>query len=70
MTPVGAFGTVDGIAADEARDCPDTPIPLVAVTLNVYGAPFVSPVTRQLCVGATDVQVPDAIPFAEYAVTV
>jgi hypothetical protein len=46
------------------------PIPLVAVTLNVYGEPFVSPVISQLCVGATVVQLPDAILFEEYAVTV
>ena len=34
-TVVGASGTVDGVAALEAVDSPDAPIPLVADTLNV-----------------------------------
>ena len=70
VRPVGAFGTVDGVAAGEARDSPDVPIPLVAVTLNVYGEPFVSPVISQFRSGATVTQLPDTILFEEYAVTV
>ena len=35
MTPVGAFGTVEGVAGLEAVDSADVPIELVAVTLNV-----------------------------------
>jgi hypothetical protein len=70
VMPVGAFGTVDGIAASEARDSPDVPIPLVAVTLNVYGEPFVSPVISQSRSGAIVTQLPDTILFEEYAVTV
>ena len=70
VTPVGALGTVDGVAADEAVDWADVPIPLVAVTLNVYGVPFVNPVTTQVSVGATEVQVPAATFPDVYAVTV
>jgi len=35
VTPVGAFGTVDGVAALDAIDAADVPIPFVAGTLNV-----------------------------------
>jgi hypothetical protein len=34
-TFVGALGTVDGVAALDAVDAADVPIPFVAVTLNV-----------------------------------
>jgi hypothetical protein len=40
------------------------PIPFVAVTLNVYGAPLVKPVTLQVTAGATEIQVPRATLFA------
>jgi hypothetical protein len=69
-TAVGAFGTVDGITALEANEANDVPIPFVAVTLNVYGAPFVSPVISQVVAGATEVQVPLATLFESYAVVV
>jgi hypothetical protein len=35
VTPVGAFGTVEGVAALDAVDAADVPITFVAVTLNV-----------------------------------
>ena len=70
VTAVGLSGTVEGVTAADAADAADVPIPLVAVTLNVYGEPFVSPVISQLCVGATVVQLPEATLFDEYAVTV
>ena len=34
-TPVGASGTSDGVAADEAEEAAPVPIPLVAVTVKV-----------------------------------
>jgi hypothetical protein len=35
VTPVGAFGTVDGVAALDAVDDADVPMPFIATTLNV-----------------------------------
>jgi hypothetical protein len=35
VTPVGAPGTVDGVAGAEAADAALVPTPLVAVTVNV-----------------------------------
>jgi hypothetical protein len=58
VTAVGAFGTVDGVAALDAKDWADVPIPLVATTLNVYGVPFVSPVMTQDSATTVDVHVP------------
>lgn len=49
MTPVGAPGTVDGVAGAEAADGDDGPVGAVevwaAVTVKVYGTPLVRPVT-------------------------
>ncbi|MOA19954.1 hypothetical protein D3C78_1403660 [compost metagenome] len=42
---VGACGTVTGVAAADAVDAADSPTSFVAVTVNVYAVPFVSPVT-------------------------
>jgi hypothetical protein len=47
-TDVGAFGTVAGITAVDAADAAEVKSPLFAVALNVYGVPFVNPVTTQL----------------------
>jgi hypothetical protein len=57
-TPVGAVGTVDGVTALDAEDCAEVPIPLVAVTLNVYESPLVNPVTTHVSEGAIAVHVP------------
>jgi hypothetical protein len=46
-TAVGAPGTVDGVAAADAADAALVPTEFVAVTLNVYAVPLVSPVTVQ-----------------------
>jgi hypothetical protein len=35
VTPVGAFGIVDGVTADDAEDAVEVPIAFVAVTLKV-----------------------------------
>ena len=48
VTPVGAPGTVAGVAEFEAVDAVPVPAALVAVTLNVYEVPLLSPVTVQL----------------------
>jgi len=45
---VGAFGAVAGITATDAVDGDEINKPLLAVALNVYGVPFVNPVTTQL----------------------
>jgi hypothetical protein len=47
---IGAFGTVAGITATDAVDGDEINKPLLAVALNVYGVPFISPETTQLVV--------------------
>ena len=44
VTLVGASGIVEGVTELEALDAVLVPIELVAVTVNVYAVPFVSPV--------------------------
>ena len=44
-TPVGAPGTVLGVTAALGSDAGEVPAGLVAVTVNLYEVPFVSPVT-------------------------
>ena len=44
-TPVGAPGTVTGVAPVDAVDSTLLPTVLVACTVNVYKVPFVRPVT-------------------------
>jgi len=60
---VGGLGTVEGVTALDALDAADVPIPFVALTLNVYGEPFVNPVTLQVSVDAFVVHVPCALLF-------
>jgi len=43
--PVGAPGTEDAVMAEDAVEAEPVPTALVALTVNVYEAPFVSPVT-------------------------
>jgi hypothetical protein len=63
LTSVGAiFGS--GITELEAVEAVEVPIALVAVTVNVYEVPFVSPVTT---IGLCD---PDAVAPSGEAVTV
>ena len=45
VAPVGAFGTVRGVTELEAALAPPTPMEFVAVAVNVYDCPLVSPVT-------------------------
>ncbi|GAA0937135.1 hypothetical protein GCM10009557_95810 [Virgisporangium ochraceum] len=45
VTPVGAPGTAAGVTLVLAADAAEVPVALVAVTVNVYGVPFVRPVT-------------------------
>jgi hypothetical protein len=45
LTPVGAFGTVAGTTELLVPDGVLVPCALVAVTVNVYVVPLVSPVT-------------------------
>jgi hypothetical protein len=47
-TPVGALGTVDGVAEFDATEAALVPARFVAVTVNVYAVPFVRPVTVQV----------------------
>jgi hypothetical protein len=47
LTDVGAPGTVDGVAAADAAEAGPVPDAFVAVTVNVYAVPFVSPLTVQ-----------------------
>ena len=45
--PVGAPGTVRGVTGELGADGNPSPAALVAMTVNVYDVPFVSPVTVQ-----------------------
>ena len=56
VTEVGAPGVVTGVTAEDAVETVPVPAALVALTLNVYGVPFVKPVT----VADPDVDVPSA----------
>ncbi len=47
-TPVGAPGTVDGVAEFDATEAALVPALFVAVTVNVYEVPFVRPSTVQV----------------------
>jgi hypothetical protein len=71
VTDVGALGTVAGTATLDAADAAEVNRPLFAVALNVYGVPFVNPVTTQL-VALEEAWhgVPTALLFASYAVIV
>jgi hypothetical protein len=53
-TDVGAFGTVAGMTAVEAAEADEVKRPLLAVALNVYGVPYVNPVTTQLVAPGED----------------
>ncbi|CAB4950428.1 unannotated protein [freshwater metagenome] len=56
-TPVGAPGAVAGTAALDATDAAPVPRAFVAVTVNVYEVPFVSPVTVHEVDGAVALHV-------------
>jgi hypothetical protein len=43
LTPVGAPGAAYGVKLFDALDAEPVPVPFVAVTVNVYAVPFVSP---------------------------
>jgi len=68
-TPVGALGAPAGVVAADGADSAEVPTPLVAVALNVYSDPLVSPETVQEVAGNVMVQVlPEiAAPVASYA---
>ena len=61
-TAVGAPGTVTAVTLLDAELAAPVPAPLVAVTLNVYTVPAVSPVVtvQVVAVGPDAVQVPPA----------
>jgi hypothetical protein len=44
-TPEGASGTVAGVVDTLGDEAGESPTSFVAITANVYGVPFVSPVT-------------------------
>jgi hypothetical protein len=44
LTEVGAPGTVDGVALEDATEAAPVPDTFVAVTVNVYEVPLVKPV--------------------------
>jgi hypothetical protein len=46
--PVGSPGTVEGTAAFDASEAAPVPALLVAVTVNVYEVPLVSPLRTQV----------------------
>ena len=58
LTPVGAPGTVAGVTLLEGDDAGLVPALLVAVTVNVYAVPLVSPVTVMGLLGPVPVSPP------------
>ena len=46
-----------GVTAVDAVDGSESPMPLVATTVNVYAVPFVNPGTTHVVAGAVAVQV-------------
>ena len=59
VTPVGVPGAVAAAGVTEFEDAEEGPVPmaLVAVTLNVYVVPFVSPLTVAVVAGGLPVTV-------------
>ena len=59
VTPVGAAGTAPalGVTALDGAEAVPVPRELVAVTLNVYAVPLVSPVTVAVLAGGEPVTV-------------
>jgi hypothetical protein len=57
VTPVGAPGAAAGVTALDAADAGPVPAEFVAVTVNVYAVPFVSPVTLAVVAGGLPVTV-------------
>ena len=57
LIPVGALGTPAGVTAADAADAADVPAPFVALAVNVYSEPFVSPEISQDVAGDVMVQV-------------
>ena len=47
VTVVGALAADCGVTAEEDDEATESPISLVATTVNVYGVPLVRPVTTQ-----------------------
>jgi hypothetical protein len=57
VTPVGALGTPAGVTVADCADAAEVPTPFVAVAVNVYSEPFVSPVISHEVAGAVMEQV-------------
>jgi hypothetical protein len=57
-TAVGASGTRAGVTDDDGAEAGPGPIAFVAVTVNVYAKPFVSPVTVHEVVALVQVAPP------------
>lgn len=57
LTPSGAFGRVAGVTADVGVDAALVPTAFVAVTVNVYAMPLVSPLTTHPVAGTVPVHV-------------
>jgi hypothetical protein len=55
---VGAPGTVAGVTLLEAAEAAPVPTPLVAVTVKVYAAPLVSPLTARGLLAPLPVKLP------------
>ena len=62
LTSLGAFETVAGVSDDDADDKADSPAVVIALTLKVYGAPFVNPVIVQVVWPDVGLHVPATLP--------
>jgi hypothetical protein len=58
VTPVGADGTVYGVAGADSAEDDEVPAEFVAETVKVYAVPFVRPVTEQESVAVVQVNEP------------
>jgi hypothetical protein len=61
---IGASGALMGITLFEATDAAPVPMALVAVTVNVYAVPLVSPLT------VTGLDIPEPVSSPGFDVTV
>ena len=67
-TPVGAPGTVLGVTAALGDDAGEVPAALVAVAVNVYAVPLVSPETVPVVAPAVDTVAPPGDAVTVYPV--
>jgi hypothetical protein len=61
VAPAGAAGAVAGVTDEDGSEGELLPLVLAAMTVKVYGVPFVSPFTVQVVAGGVPVAVHPAL---------